>query len=379
MPESKRSVEGVGTKIRLMVFDKLVLSLGILLVALTIENSWHAKELELQKVATAGALLPHFGNDPNTKTYMLHILVGSNTLAPALVAPIAGDLIDEGVVGDQLMEAIEPSVMSDIRPFLDKAKKVMESYEANPDENWETFKAWQGLFKAILDKARKTDPAFGQLNSDNAFWERNRLYTLVSMIVGDVYDLPADLGLIQSQMEVVQRVGHMSVLARGWSDYYAESELYIVDRIGREPSSDADAVLLSEELRVLSQSSRLFDRPLDGDIAIPIGELFQKTRYPGLKDDARDVLISMSDCGISAEGTLSAYVTELREGLLGINDPLERLDVLLGMRNELYLLGDIGTAMNSSVLLDALNSLYDLNDVQSYVIGMLDGKPCRDR
>ena len=376
-------------KIWFMVLDKAVLGLGVVIVTLVIQHSWnkreqelmekqHAEALELKRVELAARLVPHM-EDAEAKPYLLHILVGSDSLPPELVAEMVSGLIAVGVSPDQLLRAAGRSMRSDIRPFLDKAKEAVTRYRLERDKHWETYLAWRKIFGGMLEIASESDRVFVQLSDgDDALNEEaGRFHTLAWLIGRD--ELGTALQQIQSPMAAVQRVGHMAVVVKKWVGYFDESEKFVMEMIREPRVSEEDFVRLSDELRVLSDSVELFGSMLMGDIAIPVGEVFAESENLWLQYMARDVLLSMIDCGVKADEVLSRYVEGVKEELIGIEDTGARFVQTSLMGQEIALVGDIGTGMGSDMLTEALSSLNELGVVRHSHPGLLEGRSCQER
>ena len=338
----------------------------------------HAEAIELKRVELAARLIPHM-EDKDVKPYLLHILVGSDSLPPELVAEILSGLISVGVSPDQLLRAAGRSMRSDIRPFLDKAKEAVTRYRSSRDEHWESYFAWRKLFGGILKVASQNDNVFVQLSDgDDALSEQaGRFHTLAWLIGSD--EIGPTLQQIQSPMTAVQRVGYMAAVAKRWVRYFDESEKFVIKMIREPRESKAEFVRLSDELRVLSESVELFGSMLMGDIAIPVGEIFAESENVWLKYRARDVLLSMFDCGEKADEILTRYVVEVKEELIGIEDIRARLIRTSELGSEITLIGDIGTGVGSNKLTEALSSLNELKVVRHSFPGLLNGQNCRER
>ena len=155
--------EGFSDKVKLLLFDKALLSLGLLGIALFVQERWHDEQLELDRGQHDSALelqrtqhdsalelqrtqqelqldleyeklriqlIPRIEDstmDPNSRADLLSLLVDMALMEPSEVARRAQALVEQGASEIQFVRAVRPSMSRNVQPFLAVTEPIVRS------------------------------------------------------------------------------------------------------------------------------------------------------------------------------------------------------------------------------------------------------------
>ena len=360
-------------EVKLLLIDKGILGVALLIISSVFQYCWHsttlnvnkqihASEMELERTKFASAQLAVIGDptvDVNIRTFLLSTLVQAKAIDPSLVATNGQLLLENNASEAHFVHAIRQSMLIDVAPFLEVSELVVRSVRLkkvirNPLVNAEDLLSkWRTAFQIYLELDESDHPAISQLNdqsfivgSDYGVFETGRLHTLAYLIgPNGRNDFQRAIDLSQSEVKSLEIIGHLAVTVLSSRNLsYAGNERsyeFIVERIRTPPATDEGIRLLSEELRILKDSEKVFGTNLVGDIAIPIAELFVVSESDLLRQRALDVLIEMGDGGVKSDRLLSQYIDDITVELASIGNRMQRRFRVLGRRNEIASIAEL--------------------------------------
>lgn len=340
-------------KLLVVFLDRLVIGLLLLGVALAFQQDWHNDRLEfeterskhqlqLDRSDLAAQILPKLTDsdlDADHRSFLLSSLILAEAITPASAANLGQMLLEEGVSESHFSNALKASMLADVRPFIMAAQPVVRSVRlhdilAEPLPHASSLlRKWESAFSVYVLTENQPDlPAFAQLNNQSFLADDNyhalntgRFHTLAYLLTPN----PASAfsrqyahninAMIQSNIFAMQYIGHAGRLAHtsgnlclnGQSCGFCQSHRYISDRIGRSGTDDSDSTLLSQEIRILSDTRNIYGKPLKGDIAVTLAKQFTASDHPAVRFQAYKALRSMDDHGIQSERHFSNFVDSL--------------------------------------------------------------------
>ena len=332
-------------QIQLLIIDKVLIGFIAVAAVWFIEEGRHDEMVELERASLESQAIPNLANSnwsPDERTMLLSALVSRDILQPELVAQFSQRLIDAGVTGMALRQSIGPSMSEDAEAFVRQAANVIARTEkpstglAPPGTPWcntrpsklalelredeSGLSEWREAFGNYLG-TNQQGKGFEQLNSPT-FLAR-RLEVLARVFAPR--SLERSIEMTESEVLSVRLIGHLATASFplfGDKVPHVQSDVpvrvsreYVAKRLRRDPVDAVDADLLRAEVSVLASSHLAFANRLEGEIAIPLAELFVGANWPHVRQEAGRALRSMSDCAASAKSTLIASLNRLLEDL----------------------------------------------------------------
>lgn len=388
------AIESNKQRLFIFLFDRIIIGLLLLGVALLVQNRWHADDINLEteryQHQLAAQLIPQVSRselDPNNRSFMLATLVNAKAISAPTAAGLGEMLVEQDVSGSHLAQALNMAMMADIGPFIDVTQPVVKSVRLgkiirDPMPNaLSRLSTWNVAFQAyaILDHDPKiattsmlNNPSF-LANTNYGVFETGRLHTLAYLLTPQ-----ATLDFSSRYFQAVKRLAQSEVFAltyignAAWLAHTSENlcmdiencdhcsaHRYIYDRINRPGDSSLDAQLLAEEIRILSDSKAVFGRKLAGDIALPLAQQYLNSEHNHIRSRSYAALRSMKQHGIQAERFLSAWVDQLTIEFREEYDRYRLSSQAQRIAEIALLAGD----MQSTQLMNSLDELFDLEHV----------------
>lgn len=385
--------KGFCKKVWLLILDKLILGILAALIVWFMEDSRHQQMLDLRLATLAGQILPNIANerlDPETRARMLSVLADKEAIEPHAVAQFAQVLIQEKVSSRVLAQSISHSIRLDVAPFLQESAYLISKHyhrssgkvstrtvdaencgevydrlyleckriELEDADRRSGLAQWRSAFSTYVDPEFR-GPARDQLDSrsflvgrvplveeqssaTDSDLENSRLHILAHILAPR--SLERALDLTNSRVLGIERIGHLAIATFPEDASDEKSKEYVAEQLRRKPVDQEDAALLLAEVSVLASSEKLFGSYLQGEIAIPLAELFAKSESPRVRSVAGRALLSLADGGIAAESILVNHLHRLLRDLETSDDnPEGRPDHDADIETTVHLLSRLKT------------------------------------